>query len=138
MINSIADNMIFSRGGEIIRASFEDFEIIHIEKDVIVIWDCIRTAKEIDFHINNNRHFIVLLFAENVSVSASFFGFLMERKMKLEKLQGELIIVTNNLEIQYLIRVLSIHPIIPTYNSLNDFMDVYPKTNKTYAYCIEN
>lgn len=116
------------------KASYNDFEIICIEKDVILMWECVRTAAEIDFHIDNKQHFIALHFTKKATTIASFFGFLTERIQKLHKIKGELIIIAENPELKTLIQTAHIDSIVPIYNSIKEFISAYPSPSRNRMY----
>lgn len=109
------------------QESYNGFEIIQIEKDVLSIEECVKTAKKIESHINRNQFFIVLFFVEKTTVSASFFGFLMKHIQKLRKLKGELIIVAENPGLRHLIKTAYVDLIVPVYNSFKNFTSSYPE-----------
>lgn len=90
----------------------ERFEVVPVNNNLISIADCINAAKQIDFHIKEGNIFLVLYFDKNITVTASFIGFLVERIHKIQKLKGEIIIIAPNEDVRNMLHITGIDSLV--------------------------
>jgi anti-anti-sigma factor len=102
------------------------YVIIYIKHNISLMSECDAVAKKIDSFIDEDKKFLILRFEEHIMVTASALSFLASSVNKIKNLQGELVVVTPNQELQNLLQISGLATMLRIFPTLKEFLITYP------------